>query len=328
MVKEDLLRDLYNRRGYDKKASDDAVGYVVDMANFLISSNKTFETSGPGEIEAYMQVLIKKKINTLPVILALARYFYLIDNHSGYIYFTKILGGLGVIDNIKKRLRSHTDEATLDFIFKDLEEPPLGSRPSEKPDFTANLMERLKAHLEPDVYKKVLAGNNHGIPKEAMYSEKEEYEKATSLDEYLESRHKRKVAELQDFCDSKRVWFEQEITQDIVDYVAANQEILSAVREGDSLYVTKIPFDGINYLNTDDPILKCYYACHCPFARESILDEGKENVDAEWCYCSAGFAKFPFEVILDTELDIEMLQSPLKGDHVCRFRISLPSGIK
>ena len=176
MVKEDLLRDLYNRRGYDKKASDDAVGYVVDMANFLISMNKTFENSRPGEIEAYMQVLIKKKINTLPVILALARYFYLIDNHSGYIYFTKILGGLGVIDNIKKRLRSHTDEATLDFIFKDLEEPPLGSRPSEKPDFTANLMERLKAHLEPDVYKKVLAGNNHGIPKEAMYSEKEEYE--------------------------------------------------------------------------------------------------------------------------------------------------------
>jgi hypothetical protein len=323
-MKEKLLRDLYNQRGYDEKTADEAVAAVKAMENACVD----FHLSGQDEISSYMQVLIEKGTNTLPNILALARYYYLIDNQKGYIYFTKILGGLGVVDNIKRRLVNHVGEKTRDLIFNGLEEPPLGSPPEMIPQFTSKLMKRLKDILEPDVYQKVLAGNNHGIPREAMLSEKEKYEKAASLDEYLKDRHDRKVAELQEYCDSGRVWFEQQITQDIVDYVTSNQEILSAVREGDSLYVTKIPFDGINYLNTNDPVLKCYYACHCPFARESILDESKENVDAEWCYCSAGFAKFPFEIILDTELDVEMLQSPLKGDPVCRFRISLPSGIK
>nr|HPJ21389.1 hypothetical protein [Clostridia bacterium] len=65
-----------------------------------------------------------------------------------------------------------------------------------------------------------------------------------------------------------------------------------------------------------------------PFARERILDESRENVDAEGCYCSAGYAKFPFEVILGEELEVEMLDSALKGDPVCRFAITLPSSYK
>jgi hypothetical protein len=327
-MKESLLRNLYENRGYTKTAADEAVGSVESMEKWLSLRYLSFDTSGANEIAGYMSELISSGNNKLPVILALARYYHLIENHKGYIYFTKVLGGIGVIENIKKRLKAYTDETTCSLVFKNLDEPPLGSPPEEIPAFTAEFMKRLKESLKPDVYQKVLAGNNHGIPKEAMLGEKEMYKKAASLDEYLKGRHERKVAELQEFCDAKRVWFEQEITQDIVDYVASNQEILSAVRDGDTLYVTKIPFDGIKYLRTDDPILKCYYACHCPFVRERILDENNENVSAEWCYCSAGFAKFPFEVILNTELDIEMLQSPLKGDPVCRFLISLPSGIK
>ena len=327
-MKEKLLRDLYKQRGYDEDATNAAITAVIEMENFLATTGITFELSDSGDIAEYMQVLISNNKNTLPIILALARYYYHTDNHSGYIYFTKILGGLGVIDSIKKRLAAYTDEATRDLIFKNLAEPPLGSPPSMIPDFTSELMNRLKDNLPSETYQNVLAGNNHGIPKEAMLGEKEKYEQAASLDEYLKERHERKVAELQEYCDAKRVWYEQEITQEIVDYVASNQEILSAVREGNQLYVTKIPFDGANYLNTDDPVLKCYYACHCPFVRERILDENKDNVDAQWCYCSAGFAKFPFEVILDTELEVEMLQSPLKGDLVCRFVITLPEGIK
>ncbi|MBN1624588.1 MAG: hypothetical protein JXN10_10615 [Clostridia bacterium] len=321
-MKESLLRDLYKNRGYKEKDIDNAVGYVRDMETRLDVDNATVES-----IKEYIKELMAEGNNTAPVFLALARYFYLIDNHAVYIYFTKLFGGLGVMENIRKRLEFHTDGKTADGVFGDLESPPLGASPEDIPEFTEKVMKRLKSSLSPALYRKVLAGNNHGVPEEAMLDEKKFFEESADLETYLKERHARKVAELQLYCDEKKVWFEQEITQGVVDYVASNQEILSAVRNGNKLYVTKIPFDGINFLSNEDPVLKSYYACHCPFARERILDESKSNVDSDWCYCSGGFAKFPFEVIFGEELEVEMLDSALKGDPVCRFAITLPLGL-
>ncbi len=43
----------------------------------------------------------------------------------------------------------------------------------------------------------------------------------------------------------------------------------------------------------------------------------------EWCYCSGGYAKYPFEIILEQDLEVKLLETPLDGDHVCRFEIDL-----
>jgi hypothetical protein len=142
------------------------------------------------------------------------------------------------------------------------------------------------------------------------------------MEQYLKERHERRVAELQEFCDSGRVWYEQEITQPVVDYVKSNQEILSAVKKGNKLYVTKIPYDTVGFLNAENDTQKNYYACHCTLAREAILKEDT-NIPSDWCYCSAGYAKFPFEQILDNELNVKVLNTALDGDGFCRFEIDL-----
>ena len=107
-----------------------------------------------------------------------------------------------------------------------------------------------------------------------------------------------------------------------MEFVKSNQEILSAVLEDEKLYITKIPYDLQNYLNTDDEKLKRYYACHCTFVRENIKNE-TANIPREWCNCSGGFAKYPFEVILDQPLEVTLLKTPLDGDYTCRFSIDL-----
>ncbi len=327
-MKEALLRDLYKNRGYEKTHIDEAVGFVKEMEVFFSKSGLLIDSVSIDDIKLYLTEIISSEKNSPARLLALARYYYVINKHDSYIYFTKLFGGYGVMANIRKRLEWNTDKDTLEKVYSGLDEPVLGSPPEAFPEFTSRFMKRLKKYLSTQKYRLVLAGNNHGIPETAMHAEKILYEQSASLDEYLKGRHERNVAEIQKFCDEGKVWYEQEITQDIVDYVKSNQEVLSAVRKGNKLYITKIPFDGINYLASDDPILKTYYACHCPFARERIIDETHENVDADWCYCSAGFAKFPFEIIFGEELEVEMLQSALKGDPVCRFAITLPSGIK
>jgi hypothetical protein len=127
---------------------------------------------------------------------------------------------------------------------------------------------------------------------------------------------------LQQYCDEKKIWFEQVITQEVIDYVRSNQEILSAVRDGDQLYVTKIPYDTLSHLAESEPRKKAFYACHCPFARESILSV-TQSISENWCYCSGGFEKFPFDVILGQELKVKVLNTALKDDPICRFEISL-----
>ena len=317
-----LLTDLYEKRGYDKKVTEKAIQAVLDLEKHLTKNGVSLDSADVDTIKQYIEQAIKKQPIDMDSFLAMARYFYLIKKDNVYIYFTKVLGNHGVIDNIKARIIKYAGQSALDTIFNNLEEPPLGTPMEEIPLFTKKLMEQIEKTVEPSIYEKFLAGNNHGIPEQAMQEEKLFYEESDSMEDYLIGRHKRKVAELQAHCDSNTVWFEQIITQDVVDFVAKNQEILSAKKEGNKLYVTKIPYDIVSFLQEKDPKMKQYYACHCPFARESILSDSVD-ISANWCYCSAGFAKFPFEVILDRELGVKLLKSPLKGDMICRFEIDL-----
>lgn len=321
------MRDLYKDRGITEKETDEAVNYVLCFEKYLEERKLMPESACVDDMRAYIESLIESSENTLPRFLAIARYFYLIGNHDIYIYFTSLLGGLGVMENIKDRLERMEGGEVSQKVFEKVDTIPLGTEPIDMPPYTQAVMENLLNVLPPDRYKRVLAGNNHGIPRESMVEEKQHYEESESLDAYLVGRHARKVAELQEYCDSGQVWYEQVITQEVVDYVASNQEILSAVREGNTLYVTKIPYDAVSYLKENNGKMTSYYACHCPFARESILSSNV-SVHSDWCYCSGGFAKFPFEVILDRELEVEMLQSALAGDDICRFAIKLPDDYK
>ncbi len=321
-MNETILKEHYQKRKFSTEQTDEAVAAVHALEDWLSVNNGTLETATPELIRSYIRLLIDQKRNTMEALLAMARYFYLTGRNETYIYFTSLLGGDGVIENIATRLTEATDADTSERLLGSTARPPLGSDPTDFPAFTKRLMERLEAELPLETVQRVLAGNNHQIPPSAFATEKEHFENAASLEEYLRGRHKRNVFELQQHCDSNAVWFEQTITQDVVDFVAANQEILSAVKDGDALYITKIPYDPEKYLTETDPTMRRYYACHCPFAREAIK-AGSPDISPNWCYCSAGFAKHPFEVLFERPLRVKLLQSVLKGDPVCRFAIHL-----
>ena len=80
------------------------------------------------------------------------------------------------------------------------------------------------------------------------------------------------------------------------------------------------------YLDATDDKMKRYYACHCAWARESIL-QGDE-VSSDFCYCSGGFTKQPWEAALDQHLEVELVKSVLRGDNECSFIIHLPADLE
>jgi len=124
-----------------------------------------------------------------------------------------------------------------------------------------------------------------------------------------------------------RIWFEQQITEPVVEFVRKNQEILSGVREGDKIYVTKIPYDPDRFLRERDPQKKRYYACHCPLARES-LRSGPSDIPTLWCTCSAGFEKVMFDAIFGEPAEAEVLETVLSGSDLCRFSVTIPEKIR
>lgn len=236
-------------------------------------------------------------------------------NRDVFTYGLTLLGRLGVLESIYEKASSLASQPLATFDF-----PREGLPIKDLPEYADKMTCFLKEKIGEEAFE-ALADNHHRIPDEAFQKEKEYFLESESLEAYLKERHGRKVAELQDYCDRDALWYEQTITQEVVDLVKDHQEMLSAELKDNNLYVTKIPYDTVEYLHGETDVDKRHAYCHCGMARDSI--KSGQKVDGDWCYCSAGFAKKPFEVILDRKLDIEVLESVLKGDMRCRFRIPL-----
>ena len=314
-----LFKDKYQKFNLEDKKLNENIETILDFEKYI---DKDIARTTIEDIKSYFKYLIDQHINTYNNTIHIARYYYYVDMKKEYIHMTKYFNSVGVLENIVDRITLYETKEKQDEVIQDILIPPFGTDSFDLPKYTKAFLDKLNKHLPKSSCNKILAGNNHHVPKDSFTKEKELYEESVSLEAYLKDRHIRKVNELKHYYKNNIVWFEQIITKEAIEYVATNQEILSGVLKDDKLYVTKIPYEISNYLSERDDKLKRYYACHCSFVRENILTE-KEDIPKEWCYCSAGYAKYPFEVIFDQELDVKLLKTPIDGDLVCRFEIDL-----
>jgi hypothetical protein len=316
-MKKDVFEAFYQRNGISDKFQE-----AYELINLLEKEFIDLDNIDTKKLDLVIEHLVNKKINILSNFLILMRYYIVINRHDLYIHLTRYTGFLDVIENILARLKIKVELNLYHLIIEGYQLPFMGVSPNKLPSYIADLMHRLKKHLEEDLINDVLTGNNHGLSERSQIPEKLAYEASDSLENYLKERHQRKVKELEEHWKKNKVWFEQTITEEVVNYVKNNQEILSAKLVNDKLYITKIPYDTVAYLNADKLIDKHYYGCHCPFVREAIKTES-HNIPKQFCYCSAGFEKFPFEIILGEKLSIKCLETILGGSSVCRFEIDL-----
>ena len=247
-----LLRDHYQSRGFDETKTRYAIE-AVERFEVQLPSDVSLENLSVKAMKAQIQGLIDRQENDLETLLALARYVHLIGRLDLYIYFTSILGGVGVMDHIRATLSIAAGPSLAEAVFEGTS-VPLGSDPALQPAMTQKMVERMAERVDERTLCSVLAGNHHQIPAVAYAEERQAYLQSENLEAYLRDFHRRQVATLQKHADEQTVWFEQRITQAVVDFVAANQERLSAVLVGDRLKMTKIPYDPDTYLQSIDPM--------------------------------------------------------------------------
>jgi hypothetical protein len=185
------------------------------------------------------------------------------------------------------------------------------------------VLERLQQEVGEGECRRLLSGSLRDLPDRYFLVERRRYRRSKDVDDYLSRKHRAFVRELKKCQREGRLFFAQEITDKVVAFVENNPEIESGRREGNVVYVSKIPYMAKQFLAETDRSLKRYYACHCPWVREAI-QSGDVQLYPGFCYCSAGFHKKPWEVIFGHPLRAEVLESVLLGDSRCRFAIYLP----
>jgi hypothetical protein len=114
------------------------------------------------------------------------------------------------------------------------------------------------------------------------------------------------------------------LEDDLVEEIMNRGWGLAGVREGNTIIATKIPKSGnlVEYLKETDREKRRALYCHCPRIREAIGSNKK--ISPTYCYCGAGFYKGIWEYILQQPVKVELLESVLSGDEVCKVAIDLP----
>ncbi|MDH5747359.1 MAG: hypothetical protein OEZ21_10505 [Candidatus Bathyarchaeota archaeon] len=322
---ESEFRKYLQGRKLSGEDADFAVNAVREFEKYLKKKRMSFESACLDALEDYISLLMDESRNSWDRLVAIARYCNLVKKNEYYVYFASILNARNVLPDLGERLATIAGEETRRKVFQGFELPPLGSPQEDYPRLTKMIVDRLEAELPSQTCRNILTWNYHRVPAEAFKEKKERFEKADSVEEYLKDEHKRFIEELNRFMKEGRIWYEQEITPEVVEFVRGNQEICTGVRCGDRIYLTKIPYAPKQYLMEKDLPLKRYYACHCPLARSAIRD-GKPKISPTFCYCSGGFEKLGFDVIFGEPVEVELLESALKGDMRCRFAIKIPRG--
>ncbi len=286
---------------------------------------------GPSDVEAFANMLIREGSNTWDHFIALARYGQFLENTEVYREAIALLDGSEVLDNLHERLRALVGEQKRDQILAGIELPPLGLPTSQKPRVLQAVMQRLEAQLDAETFDKLFSSSLRTLDDSVHVDDKNKYQACASLDEFLVKRGLNFIAHLEQLKSESRLYFTQEVTDEVIAFVRGNPLISQGVREGNVLYEIKIPYMTKEYLAATDERMKRYYYCHCPWVRESIkngdVSAAISAISPRFCRCSAGFVKKPWEVILGQPLEAEVVESVLMGDLWCKIAIHLPDGI-
>ncbi|MBN2148764.1 MAG: hypothetical protein JW726_15355 [Anaerolineales bacterium] len=328
MDTQGFMQFLQTRKLSDEQMAQH-IAIVAQFESYLstLTPPISLETASAEATQAFVDRLIAAGDNNYDNLLALARYGRFCRNNALYVAILELLDGAEAFEGMYRKVGEVAGAEIRDKVFAQAPVPPLGISSQQKARLTQVVMERLERIVDDETRARIFSDSFRDLADEYYLEDKDKYWEIGNFDTFLEMKRQEFIAQLEQIMTEGKLFFSQEITPEVVDFVRNDPEISQGVRQGNILYVTKIPYMTKQYLAESDPLMKRYYACHCPWARESLL-HGETPVSAKFCQCSAGFHKKPWEVIFGQYLQTDVLESVLQGDLRCRFAIHLPENLE
>ncbi len=180
--------------------------------------------------------------------------------------------------------------------------------------WSAQAMDRLDAHVDASTRRQIMAGCACQYPKPALSDARARYQATHDPDAVLQVLQAQFEAFLRDTL---------KLDDETIQTIVQRGWGLAGVRQGSTIIATKIPKSGhlAAYMNEADPAVRRQLYCHCPRVRDVLKAGG--TLSTTYCYCGAGFYKGLWEEILQAPVQIEVLETVLDGDDVCKFAIHI-----
>lgn len=318
-----------------REHDQESIARMVDIASLACASTRAIDRS---DLPFTRQMdLLRRPIASVlssvngdePAITALLAYAKFAGDQPWYAVVLELVDGIEVMPRLHQLLSDRFGADRADRIFAGVPEPLPGSQPETLLEIARSVIERLEHSLPHETIHRLLFEVRHALPNTFRADERDHFVNAKQdIDVYLDASRKRLLEQLAVCRDESRLFYNQPVSPEAYDYIASHDEICGYVREGDRLYKTKIPYMLDAFLEADET-WRPFFACHCPWARESLRPTSSEShpVSTSLCACSAGFVAQPLEQAFGGSLDVEVLETALQGSDRCRFAIRLPASL-
>jgi hypothetical protein len=306
----------------ESKQISEFIKHLEDYEQFL--SGDTLQTCIPEKIIEYSDYLVSQKNE--PVLNFLRAIIHYATFTKRYELITKVIDiseSYNAMDNLYSRVAEFYGEAVRDESFNGLTIPPLGVDPGTKPEFTKLILRRLNEQLGEKKVINLLSPCLHGRPPDDIEGDKKLLKKL-GIDGFLEKKHQDLIARLERHRDEGTLEFAQNIDDEIVEIVRGNQMIAEGIRKGTKIFVSKLPYQMRAYLDAKDHKMKRFFLCYCPWIRGALKDGTEKELTEDFCYCSAGWYKLYWDQIFEQSVEVELIESALKGAVECKFAIHIP----
>ena len=229
------------------------------------------------------------------------------------------------IATFKREICAELGETFWSELVKNIELPDIDSECKCQCHNMYLFMKRFEEMTDEETLKKILYKVRHGLhPSQCEWAHKE-FMEIGNLDDFLNKHLNDELNHFIELNSEKKDFYGQEITDEVLAFIKANPKMLAPVREGNKLYCMAFPCNMKEYLNAANEKMKRYHACHCPFAKESILSENV--VSPALCNCSLGHVMNFTEAFMGRELEGKVVCSVLNGDLTCEYEIEIPDDI-
>ncbi len=229
------------------------------------------------------------------------------------------------INTFRREICSELGEVFWEALTDDMTLPDIETEGSCQCSNMCTFMHRFENMAERETVEKILCKVRHGLhPSQSAWA-REEFLKIGDLDAFLKIHLDGELDQFVKRNEEKKDFYGQEITDEVLAFIREYPAMLAPVRKGNTLTCMAFPCNMNEYLKADNDRMKRYHACHCPFAKESILSD--ETVSATLCYCSLGHVMNFAEAFLGRELEGRVVHSVLRGDLTCEYEIRIPDDI-
>ncbi len=298
---------------------------LEEFKEVLEKESINLESIPKGKILEYTErMVISSKEKVLDYIRALFNYANFAKKYDYVIELIDIVEAYNAMDNLYLRVAEKHGEEIRDKIFRDIDIPPLGVDPDEKPKTTELVMNRLETILGEEKTVELLAPCLHGRPIDPIKKDREDFLKIGDIDEFLRIKKQEFVQRLEKHAQEGTLEYAQYVNDDVVKYVKDSNTITPGIRDGNKIIVTKIPYQMESFLNTDDNRMKRYYSCYCAWVRGAIKKGEEKDISPNFCHCSAGFFKQYWDIIFDQSVKVVPIETPLTGALECKFAVYIP----